>query len=60
MSNIKEESLMEVAYAYAHAVGILSGTMNVLIDHVASYTEEEKIEMMKRALKEADEAIANA
>ena len=51
---------MEVAYAYAHAVGILSGTMNVLIDHVASYTEEEKIEMMKRALKEADEAIANA
>ena len=24
------------------------------------YTEEEKIEMMKRALKEADEAIANA
>lgn len=60
MSNIKEESLMEVAYAYAHAVGILSGTMKILIEPAASYTEQEKIEMMKKALKEADEAIAKA
>ena len=60
MSNITEESLMEVAHAYAHAVGILSGTMKVLIEPAASYTEQEKIELMKRALKEADEAIANA
>ena len=39
MSNIKEEALMEVAYAYAHAVGILSGTMKILIEPAASYTE---------------------
>ena len=57
MSN---ENVLSLAHAYAHAVGILSGTMKVLIEPAASYTEEEKIEMMKKALKEADEAIAKA
>ena len=54
------ENILSLAHAYAHAVGILSGTMKVLIEPAASYTEQEKIEMMKRALKEADEAIAKA
>jgi hypothetical protein len=57
---MKNDNVLSLAFAYAHAVGVLSGTMNVLISHAASYTEEEKIEMMKKALKEADEAIAKA
>jgi len=54
------ENVLSLAHAYAHAVGILSGTMKVLIEPAASYTEQEKIELMKRALKEADEVVAKA
>lgn len=57
---MKNDNVLSLAFAYAHAVGVLSGTMKVLIGPAASYTEEEKIEMMKKALKEADEAIAKA
>ena len=57
---MKNDNVLSLAFAYAHAVGVLSGTMKILIDHVADYSEMEKIEMMKKALKEADEAIAKA
>jgi hypothetical protein len=60
MSSVTENALREIASAYAQAVGILSGTMKVLIEPAASYTEQEKIELMKKALKEADEVIAKA
>lgn len=56
----QDAQLLTLAMAYAGAVGKLSGTMKVLIDYGHTYTEQEKIQMMEEALKEADQAIANA
>lgn len=56
----QDTQLLTLAMAYAGAVGKLSGTMKVLIDYGHTYTEQEKIQMMEEALKEADQAIANA
>ena len=56
----QDAQLLKLAFAYAGAVGKLSGTMRILIDHVADYTEMEKIKMMEEALKEADEMIEKA
>ena len=56
----QDAQLLKLAFAYAGAVGKLSGTMRILIDHVADYTEMEKIQMMKEALQEADEMIEKA
>lgn len=54
------ENVLSLAHAYAHATGILSGTMKILMEHGGSYTENEKIEMMRLALEDADEVIKNA
>jgi hypothetical protein len=56
----QDTQLLNLAFAYAGAVGKLSGTMKVLIDYGHTYTEQEKVQMMEEALKEADQAIANA
>jgi len=56
----QEAQLLTLAMGYAGAVGKLTGTMKILIDHGHAYNEHEKIEMMKQALKEADEQINNA
>ena len=56
----QDAQLLKLAFAYAGAVGKLTGTMKILIDHVADYTEMEKIQMMKEALQEADEMIEKA
>ena len=56
----QDAQLLKLAFAYAGAVGKLSGTMRILIDHVADYTEMEKIKMMEEALKEVDEMIEKA
>ena len=56
----QDAQLLKLAFAYAGAVGKLTGTMKVLIDHVADYSEMEKIQMMKEALQEADEMIDQA
>lgn len=55
-----DENVLSLAHAYAHATGILSGTMKILMEHGNSYSENEKIEMMRLALKDADEVIKNA
>jgi len=56
----QDAQLLKLAFAYAGAVGKLTGTMKILIDHVADYTEMEKIQMMKEALQEVDEMIEQA
>ena len=56
----QDAQLLKLAFAYAGAVGKLTGTMRILIDHVADYTEMEKIKMMEEALKEVDEMIEKA
>ena len=56
----QEAQLLTLAMGYAGAVGKLTGTMKILIDHGHTYTEQEKIQMMEEALKEADEQINNA
>ena len=56
----QDAQLLKLAFAYAGAVGKLTGTMKILIDHVADYTEMEKIQMMKEALQEVDEMIEKA
>ena len=56
----QDAQLLKLAFAYAGAVGKLTGTMRILIDHVADYTEMEKIKMMEEALKEVDEMIERA
>ena len=56
----QDAQLLKLAFAYAGAVGKLTGTMKILIDHVADYTEVEKIQMMKEALQEVDEMIEKA
>ena len=56
----QDAQLLKLAFAYAGAVGKLTGTMRILIDHVADYTEMEKIQMMKEALQEVDEMIEKA
>lgn len=56
----QDAQLLKLAFAYAGAVGKLSGTMRILIDHVADYSEMEKIKMMEEALKEVDEMIEKA
>ena len=47
----QDAQLLKLAFAYAGAVGKLSGTMRVLIDHVADYSEMEKIKMMKKLFR---------
>ena len=56
----QDAQLLKLAFAYAGAVGKLTGTMKILIDHVADYTEMEKIQKMKEALQEVDEMIEKA
>jgi hypothetical protein len=56
----QDAQLLKLAFAYAGAVGKLSGTMRVLIDHGDAYTEQEKIAMMLESLIDADKQIDNA
>jgi len=50
----QDAQLLKLAFAYAGAVGKLTGTMKILIDHVADYSEIEKIKMMEEVLQEVD------
>ena len=56
----QDAQLLQLAFAYAGAVGKLTGTMRILIDHVADYSEMEKIQMMKEVLLEVEEMLEKA
>ena len=53
----QDAQLLTIAMAYAGAVGKLTGTMQILIDHVADYSEIEKIKMMKEVILEVDQML---
>jgi hypothetical protein len=55
-----DENVLSLAHAYAHATGILSGTMKILMEYGNTYSENEKIEMMRLALEDADKVIKDA
>ena len=56
----QDAELLKLAFAYAGAVGKLTGTMKILIDHVADYSEMEKIKMMKEVILEVDQMLDQA
>ena len=55
-----EQQVTNLAHAYAYAVGILSGSIRVLLEHGDSYSEKEKKALLTEALKEANRVINEA